>query len=386
MTLATPVSSRPAVYPESPRRVLLVDSTKELRLHLGGLLRPAGYELMAVDSVLAARVALARARPLLVLVDWRALSLEGGPGCALLHNRASLLEVPLMLVAGPGTPAELLEQGMRSGVEDCVLAPVRGAELLARLSALREADRRGASRPAEHRAPRTVLVVGEEPGLKGGLGGLLEACGHHLVYAATRERALALARGHGGPFHLLLVRTTLTSSEEMLRVEHLRTQAHLERVPTVVVTSGVAAEVQAFGQLWLSERTLVPRQLLARVNSLLQRNATALLVEERVPFVCPVEYREAGCLAWSSCLSSELSPGALFLRTLVPARPRAALELRLHLPTTGEVLEGTGLVAWANPFAPRRTTSYPLGMGVIFLGMSPRRLMQLRELCRSETP
>ncbi len=385
MTLATPVSSRPTVYPEGSRRVLLVDSTKELRLHLGGLVRSAGYELMVVDSVLAARVALARARPLLVLVDWRALSLDGGPGCALLRTRAGMMEVPLLLVAGPGTPAELLEQGMRSGVEDCVLAPVRGAELLSRLSALRDAERRGATRVPEHRTARTVLVVGEEPGMKGGLGGLLEACGHHLVYAATRERALALASEHGGPFHLLLVRTSLTSSEEMLRVEHLRAQAHLERVPTVVVTSGTAAEVQAFGQVWLSERTLVPRQLLARINPLLQRNTTALLVEERVPFVCPVEFREAGSLAWSSCLSSELSPGALFLRTLVPARLRAALELRLHLPTTGEVLEGTGLVAWANPVAPRRLTSHPHGMGVIFLGMSPRRLMQLRELCRAQT-
>jgi len=161
MTLATPLSSRPAVYPESSRRVLLVDSTKELRLHLAGLLRSAGYELMVVDSVLAARVALARARPLLVLVDWRTLSLDGGPGCALLRNRAGMMEVPLLLVAGPGTPAELLEQGLRGGLEDCVLAPVRGAELLARLSALRDVERRKPPRVAEHRTARTVLVVGD---------------------------------------------------------------------------------------------------------------------------------------------------------------------------------------------------------------------------------
>ncbi len=171
----------------------------------------------------------------------------------------------------------------------------------------------------------------------------------------------------------------------MTRVERLRAEARLGRVHTVVVTDSDVAELPMLGQVWLSARTLAPRHLLARINGLLQRNLMALLVDERVSFVCPVEFREVGTFSWSSCFSSALSPGALFVRTLVPARSGAALELRIHLPTTREVLEGPGLVSWSNPYVPRRLASFPLGMGIQFLGMSPRRLMQLRELIRSSS-
>jgi uncharacterized protein (TIGR02266 family) len=255
--------------------------------------------------------------------------------------------------------------------------------LQSRIDVLRDKVPSSAPRLMERRIPRTVLLVGEEPGMPDGLGAHLEACGHHLLYAPTSERAVALAAEHGEPIHLLLVRTGVTSAEEMLRVERLRTETRLGRVHTAVVTSGEPTDIQSFGQVWMSARTLAPRHLLARINGLLQRNHLALLVDERVPFVCPVEFREVGTFSWSSCFSSALSPGALFVRTLVPARPGAALELRIHLPTTREVLEGPGLVSWSNPYAPRRIASYPLGMGIQFLGLSPRRLMQLRELIRA---
>jgi Tfp pilus assembly protein PilZ len=134
------------------------------------------------------------------------------------------------------------------------------------------------------------------------------------------------------------------------------------------------------GLEWLSVRGLSSRSLLSRINGLLLRHRESLHVEERVSFVCPVEFRQVGATSWSSCYSSALSPGALFVRTLVPARTGAALELRIHLPTTREVIEGPGLVAWSNPYSPRRLSSYPLGMGIQFLGANPGRLMLLREL------
>ncbi|QRN98305.1 response regulator [Archangium violaceum] len=376
------LSTQSGVSAELSRRVLLVDGVKELRLSLTPLLRTVGCEVVSVDSLIAARVELGRFRPLMVLVDWRALPQDGGTGCGVLRSHPVHGDVPILVVVGENTPAELLEACVRSGAEDCVLGPVRINELQARLDVLRDKTPWSAPRLVERRTPRTVLLVGETPDAHDALGPHLEACGHHLLHAATRERALALAAEHAEPIHLLLVRTAVTSAEEMLRVEHLRTDAHLGRVPTVVVTDADVTDVQSFGQVWMSARTLAPRHLLARINGLLQRNLAALLVDERVPFVCPVEFREVGGYSWSSCYSSALSPGALFVRTLVPARSGSALELRIHLPTTREVLEGPGLVAWSNAYAPRRTASYPLGMGIQFLGMSPRRLMQLRELIR----
>jgi uncharacterized protein (TIGR02266 family) len=379
-------SPQSGVSAEVSRRVLVVDATRELRLHLTPLLRAAGCEVVSVDSLLAARVELGRFRPMMVLVDWRSLPPDGGPGCAVMRAHPHNGDVPILIVVGENTPAELLESCVRSGAEDCVLGPVRVAELQARIDVLRDRSSWPSPRLLERHAPRTVLMVGETPGTHEGLGAHLEACGHHLLYAPSFEHATALALEHGQPVHLLLVRTAVTSAEEMLRVERLRTEARLGRVPTVVVSSGEPNEVQSFGQVWLSTRSLAPRHLVSRINGQLQRNLLALLVDERVPFVCPVEFREVGSFSWSSCFSSALSPGALFVRTLVPARPGAALDLRIHLPTTREVLEGPGLVAWANPYAPSRTASYPLGMGIQFLGMSPRRLMQLRELIRASAP
>ncbi|HEX5746507.1 MAG TPA: PilZ domain-containing protein [Archangium sp.] len=383
MSFAThALSQQSGVSAEPSRKVLLVDQAKELRLYLTPLLRAVGCEVVSVDNLLAARVELGRCRPLMVVVDWRVLPADGSPGCAALRGPARNGDVPLLVVVGDHTPAELLEACVRGGAEDCLLGPVRITELQARLDVLRERPGPLEPRMMERRTPRTVLLVGEAPDTPGGLGTDLEACGHHLLYASTHEQAVARVAECGEPLHLLLTRARVTSAEEMMRVERLRTEARLGRVPTVVVTDGDVTEMPMLGQVWLSSRTLAPRHLLSRINGQLQRNLAALLVDERVPFVCPVEYREVGTFSWSSCYSSALSPGALFVRTLVPARAGAALELRIHLPTTREVLEGPGLVAWSNPYTARRTASYPLGMGIQFLGMSPRRLMQLRELIR----
>ena len=387
MSFAThALSQQSGVSAEPSRKVLLVDQAKELRLYLTPLLRAVGCEVVSVDNLLAARVELGRLRPLMVVVDWRVLPADGSsPGCAALRGPAQNGDVPILVVVGDHTPAELLEACVQGGAEDCMLGPVRITELQARLDVLRERTPTAPVRSMERRTPRTVLLVGEAPGAPGGLGADLEACGHHLLYASTDEQAVARVAEYGEPIHLLVTRAPVSSAEEMRRVERLRTGARLGRVPTVVVADGDITELPMLGQVWLSARSLAPRHLLARINGQLQRNHAALLVDERLPFVCPVEYREVGTFSWSSCYSNALSPGALFVRTLVPARPGAALELRIHLPTTREVLEGPGLVSWSNPYTPRRTATYPLGMGIQFLGMSPRRLMQLRELIRASS-
>jgi uncharacterized protein (TIGR02266 family) len=114
----------------------------------------------------------------------------------------------------------------------------------------------------------------------------------------------------------------------------------------------------------------------------------SLRAEARRPFCCPVEFGEGGPRPgeWLSGYSSALSPGGVFIRTLVPARPGSTVGLRILLPTSREQLEAHGVVAWANPFAPRGALAYPYGMGVRFLGMGPPRLMHLRQLCQPVAP
>ena len=380
MSLASESSPHTASPLEPSRKVLLVDHTKELRLALTPLLRAAGCEVVSVDSLLAARAELTRCRPLAVVADWRAFPAEGGGA---LRGHPQEGAVPLLAVVSEATPVEMLEACARAGAEDCLFAPVRAPELRARLEALRAREPRPVSAVMERRAARTVLLVGEEAAVPGGLGEDLEACGHHLLYAPTLERAASRLRGDGEPPQLLLVRPSTSAPEAMLQLERLRSGTRLAHLPTVVITPEDGVRAPRPGLEWWSGARLSSRELLARVNALLQRGRDTLRVDERVPFVCPVEFREAGGAPWSSCFSQALSPGALFVRTLVPARTSAALELRILLPTTSEVLEAPGLVSWSNPYSPRRAASYPLGMGVQFLGMGSQRLMRLLELVRA---
>ncbi|WP_366935051.1 PilZ domain-containing protein [Pyxidicoccus fallax] len=205
----------------------------------------------------------------------------------------------------------------------------------------------------------------------GGLGALLESCGHHLLYSASVEGAAARLQVPGMSPHLVLV-----SGEGPLAalrlLSTLRAQPLLEGVPALTVNVGMGT------------RPPVLAALLPRIHALLGRDLSSLRAEERVPFCCPVEFGEGGSRGteWTSGFSSALSPGGLVIRTLVPARPGTAVRLRIGLPTTRERLETHGVVVWANPYAPRGPLAYPYGMGVQFLGMGPPRLMHLRQLCQ----
>ncbi|MFP2928931.1 PAS domain S-box protein [Pyxidicoccus sp. 3LG] len=160
--------------------------------------------------------------------------------------------------------------------------------------------------------------------------------------------------------------------EEALRLSEASFRALLEGVPALTVAVGVGTRAPGLAAL------------LPRIHAVLGRDVSTLHAEERVPFCCPVEFGESGPHAaeWTSGFSSALSPGGLFIRTLVPARPGTSVRLRILLPTTRERLETHGVVAWSNPFAPRAGLAYPYGMGVQFLGMGPPRLMSLRQLCQ----
>lgn len=367
MTASGRIRPQPAPVTASPR-VLWVGPSGESWLALSRAVRSLGGEPVHVSSLEAAGLELARLRPGLVLVHWRQVADARGAALGALRTRPG--GAPVAMVAEVETPAEVLEAGESEGVEDCLLAPLRQPELRARLTAL--AGEPAPARPVERYAPRVVLMAGASgPRAWGGLGALLEACGHHLVYSASVEgAAVRLTEGAVVP-HLVLV-----SGEGPLAalklLSTLRSRAVLEGVPALTVAVGPGTRPPGLAAL------------LPRIDALLGRDSGSLRAEERVPFSCPVEFGDSGSreAEWTSGFSSALSPGGLIIRTLVPMRPGTAVRLRILLPTTRERLETHGVVAWANPFAPRAGLAFPYGMGVRFLGMGPPRLMHLRQLCQ----
>ncbi|QSQ22195.1 PilZ domain-containing protein [Pyxidicoccus parkwayensis] len=370
MTASGRIRPPPALVTAAPR-VLWVGPAGEPWLAVTRALRLAGGESHLVSTLDAASSEVPRLKPSLVLVHWRLVSEARGPALSALRTRSG--HAPVALVVEADTPAEVLEAGESEGVEDCLLLPLRFSELRARLAVLTGEPRAAAPvRPVERFSPRVVLMAGASgPRAWGGLGALLEACGHHLVYSASVEgAAVRLADGAVVP-HLVLV-----SGEGPLAalrlLSTLRSRAVLEGVPALTVAVGPGTRAPGLAAL------------LPRIDALLGRDSGSLHVEERVPFCCPVEFGEGGSREseWTSGFSVALSPGGLIVRTLVPLRPGTAVKLRIHLPTTRERLDTPGVVAWANPFAPRGGLSFPYGMGVRFLGMGPPRLMHLRQLCQ----
>ena len=346
---------------EPVRRVLLVDQAKELRLALTPLLRAAGCEVVSVDTWLAARAVLARCRPLGVVADWRALPLEGDGGLGALRGHSPHGDVPLLVVVGEDTPVEVLEVCARLGVEDCVFGPVRAPELHARLEALSARGPRPASRVPEARAARTLLVVGGEAA--GGLAGDLEASGHHLLRAPTFERAVALVADLREPPHLVLVHSPLSAAEAMARLERARQGSRLAQVPLVGLSPEVGGWAPRAGVEWWRVPGFSPRQVLARVNTLLQRGRDTLRVDERVPFVCPVEFRVVGTSAWLSGYSSALSPGALFVRTLVPPAPASRWTCASTCPPPARCSRARGSSPGPTPTPPSAPSVPPSAWG-----------------------
>ncbi|MBJ6763705.1 PilZ domain-containing protein [Myxococcaceae bacterium JPH2] len=384
MPAAHQVPEPSAVEQPSRRRLVWVGSMGDAWLSLSRVARLLDCEPVATGSLAMARREVQNSRPRMVLVHWKLVT-PGGPGP---RTQLGLSGVPLALVVDRDAPAEVLEAAERDGVEDCLVAPVRAYEVAARLAALAGERPAPEARVVERHSPRLLLVLGPG-GIRGGggLGSLLESCGHLLLYASTLEGGVARVAEGGVTPHLVLLCEDDVPPGALARLRAgLRAQPGLARVPVVLLTSNtVGCEEGSDGVVRLSLRALRPAALLAHLHAMLGRELAHLRMEERVSFCCPLEFRASGPRAgeWVSGFSAGVSPGSLLVRTWVPAKAGAAVSLRIHLPTTRDVLEAEGVVAWAHPYAPRGPLSYPRGMGVQFLGMGSQRLMHLRQLCRA---
>ncbi|QDF00582.1 PilZ domain-containing protein [Myxococcus xanthus] len=369
--MTAPGRVRPSPGPvEAAPRVLCVGATSESWLALSRALRPLRCVALQVPSLESAFLEVQHTRPSLVLVHWRQLVAGAGMGLRALRLRLGGDGPPVVLVAEPETPAEVLEVGDAEGVEDCLLSPLRTHELRARLAMLAGDGVPAAPVRASRVRSRLLLLAGASGPLAwSGLGALLEACGHRILYSATVGGGAARVAEHGERPDLVLSREGAPGVPRGLPSPRL--QPLLAGVPSLTLDADAPVR---------------PASLLPRIHALLGREDGSLRVEARVRFCCPVSFGEAGPRGaeWRSGVSSALSPGGLLVRTLVPAKAGTAVELHILLPTLGERLETHGVVAWAHAYAPRNGVSHPYGMGVRFLGMGPPRLMQLRQLCQAE--
>lgn len=372
------------------RRVaLLVSNAPDARLTDCAAVMSAGCECVLVPDMLEAREALERVNPTLLLVDGQTAWADEGAGYTQL---ASLLgaECPRVLLVSPDAPTELLETCSKAGLEDCILRPLAPEHLRDRLALLGGELPLPLRNPPLRRAPRSVLLAGGEQSSRQHLANLLEHCGYHVLHLpAEGERGLALLPPDAKADLVLLMADPSRPVDAGL-IARLRERSRLLATGgkgTVAVLTERPGAVTVPGVRELDRRAPL-QSVIQQLDALVERAHHELRAFERVPFFCPVEFREAGGSAsgpWRCGFSFHISSGGIFVRTLHPFHSGAALEMRIHLTTTREEFHMTGVVAWANPYARKPSCSYPVGMGIQFLGIPlSRRLAQLIELCRSD--
>jgi CheY-like chemotaxis protein/Tfp pilus assembly protein PilZ len=332
-------------------------------LALGG----EDLQMEAADGTGAAFKALSSFRPDVALVDGETVWAEeqGGRG---LIEALKARHVPIALLISDKVPAELLESAYGAGVDDAILLPLKPNQVRERLQAIFASPPVAKARPSRLRvrldkASPWAVDLCEQLELNGYDLKLIEGEAQDgdpaeltvLVWDDPARLAKAVGLASGGP--------------------QLIVSAH---------SSPMSAPAGVIG--WMARGDSAANQVVRAVNAHFKLPTRDLRADHRIPFFCPVQFREWGIAQnseWSTGYSYALSPGGLFIRTLVPTRRKVAVEMKIHLTTTGEEFVATGVAAWSNPLVDPKAARRAVGMGVEFLGMPlSKRLLNLIQVCR----
>ncbi|MFY0583152.1 PilZ domain-containing protein [Cystobacter fuscus] len=350
--------------------VILIENAHPSRAQTIQAIEAAHRECVAVGDVAEALVEARRQRPLMLMLDCSSFMPAEESTLTRLQELRRMVNAPLVLLANLETPTEFIESLSQMGADDCLLKPLRQHQLQPRFEVAATPTPRVPPASLGRLGPKVVSLLHGRQNFAWRTGELLEQSGYHVRYGSFEDE-------HEPPpesnieLHILCA----ASREELARVLRLR---HPEETragsrwflicpggPGELVTHSGGGLVAGFDMT-----QVFPEHVVQKANAWFSRVSNALQPEARVPFFCPVEYREAGNLFgdWNSCYSYDLSPGGIFLRTLVPARPGAAVELKIHLTTHRTELRGSGVVAWANTYAQRRPSPIPSAWGCNFSG------------------
>ena len=125
-------------------RVLVIDDEEDYRIIIEDVLRGAGMEVrLAPDGQEGLRML--KEKPAdVVLVDWMMPKMDGEQFCRAMRAEPAFKDVPVLMLTVKQTADEELE-ALHFGVDDFVVKPFKGPELIARV---RAALRRVENKPA----------------------------------------------------------------------------------------------------------------------------------------------------------------------------------------------------------------------------------------------
>ncbi len=125
--------------------ILLVDDEATLREPLAEYLTGQGFAVTEAQSAAAARTALLKAKPDIVLLD---IMMPGEDGLSLCRHLVETQQLPVILLTARGEPTDRIV-GLELGADDYVVKPFEPRELVARIRSVLRRAQRGPAAPTD---------------------------------------------------------------------------------------------------------------------------------------------------------------------------------------------------------------------------------------------
>jgi len=132
------------------------------------------------------------------------------------------------------------------------------------------------ARPSLARGSETILLVEDEPSLRGLVAEYLSECGYHMLVAAEGHSALRLAQSHAGPIHMLVTDVVMPGISGPELAQRL-TQTHpaVKKVYLSGYTDSHLLREELLGtDVTFIHKPIRPVELAARLRSVLDDSAS----------------------------------------------------------------------------------------------------------------
>jgi two-component system NtrC family sensor kinase len=254
--------------------VLIVDDSLTVRMDLIEILKEAGLQAQACETVAAARHALARDQFALVILD---ILLPDGDGIELLKEIRAMPSATGTAVMLLSTEVEIRDRihGLTTGADEYVGKPYEPVYLVARARELVRGDRRDADGGAPS-FRQTILLIDDSMTFREALKEVLDQVGYRVLVAGTGEDGLRLAADQHPA--AVIVDGQLPGIDGATVIRRIRLDAATRYLPCLLLTGSEdhGAEVRlldAGADAFVRKKENV-EVILARLNAMLRSAGT----------------------------------------------------------------------------------------------------------------
>jgi DNA-binding response OmpR family regulator len=220
--------------------VLIVDDSLTVRMDLQEAFDAAGFHSRGCATVAAAKDALDRTPPDVIVLDVR---LPDGDGIELLETIRNTSATAHAIVLMLSSESEVKDRirGLRTGADEYIGKPYDTHYILARTNELLRTRRQQASQAV----PASVLIIDDSATFRGTLRDAFEEAGYHVQTAVDGEDGLkmaALSRPHA-----IVVDSVMPGIDGATVIRRVRLDVALRGIPCLLMTGSedIGAELRA---------------------------------------------------------------------------------------------------------------------------------------------